>query len=42
MKQKQHVEKTPLTPFWEKWDGRVVEIQPAFHALDLRLSRSEL
>ena len=36
VKQKQHVEKTPLTPFWDGWDGSV-ESARAFAKLDERL-----
>lgn len=36
VKRKQHVEKTPLTPFWEAWNG---QLEPAatFAALEARL-----
>jgi hypothetical protein len=37
VKQKQHVEKTPLTPFWDAWNG---QLEPAatFAALENRLN----
>jgi enediyne biosynthesis protein E4 len=38
VKQKQHVELTPLTPFWSGWDGRE-EPAAAFAALERRLSQ---
>jgi tetratricopeptide (TPR) repeat protein len=37
VKRKQHVEKTPLTPFWEEWNGQS-EPAAAFRALELRLT----
>ena len=36
VKQKQHVEKTPLTSFWEGWDG-AVDSDRSFGALDVYL-----
>jgi uncharacterized membrane-anchored protein len=40
VKEKQHVERTPLTPFWETWDGRS-EPEASFRALQARLSSGE-
>lgn len=40
VKRKQHIEKTPLTVFWENWDGSV-EPTRVFQTLAARLSRSE-
>ena len=36
VKQKQHVEKTPLTQFWESWDG-TSNLDRSFGALDVAL-----
>ena len=36
VKQKQHVEKTPLTQFWEGWNG-AVDLDRSFGALDVYL-----
>lgn len=36
VKRKQHVEKTPLTPFWEGWNGQP-DPSISFRALDARL-----
>lgn len=38
VKQKQHVEKTPLTSFWDGWNGQV-EPGATFAALEARLKR---
>lgn len=38
VKQKQHVEQTPLTPFWDGWKGQA-EPAAAFAALEARLKR---
>ncbi|MHB8520796.1 MAG: FG-GAP-like repeat-containing protein [Limisphaerales bacterium] len=38
VKQKWHVESTPLSPFWEHWDG-APDPGKAFAALDARLAR---
>ena len=35
-KQKQHVEKTPLTQFWEGWNG-AVDFDRSYGALDVYL-----